>query len=187
MQIQLFVLALLIGLISFTSCQKADLYSRQCDQTPKYLNEFDLPDGLYGYNNYEQALKCAKISHKPLAIYFNAHGCTHCNKFEKKFLESEEVSNILNKKYVFVSLKVDSKEKLPEKDWFEYEIDPSIRTRKVRTIGHLNCTLFSKYPHGTQPMLFIADHNENTIKIMSYHPDGDILIEEFKNADEGVK
>lgn len=172
----------LIIFIGFLSCGEETLYSNDCEQVPKYYEKFDLPLGLKGYNNYEQALECAKITNKPIAIYFRSKGCKHCPDFEKRFLSKSNIKATFNEEFVFISLSVNDETQLPEKDWCEYKNAFSDKKRKVRTIGHLNCSLLNKYNHSSHPSLFIAENTENIIEMITYHEDIDFLTNKLNVA-----
>ena len=59
--------------------------------TPKYGNFLELPYGIQGYFDYEQALACAKKQDKPLFIDFTGHGCVNCREMEAAVWSDPEV------------------------------------------------------------------------------------------------
>lgn len=134
-----------------------------------------------GYNNFEQGLECARHQHKPLAIYFTANTCKNCTIFENEFLNTSEVSEIMNNDFVFIQLYVDDQTVLPIKDQF-YKTN-AITDNKVlvNTIGALNLTLLSKYNHSSHPSLFLTDLDGNIKSYFGYDPDVKYLIQKFKD------
>ncbi|RLD45996.1 MAG: disulfide bond formation protein DsbD, partial [Bacteroidetes bacterium] len=52
-----------------------------CDE-PKYGDVHEMPHGLNGYFDYEQALACAKEQNKPIILDFTGYACVNCRKME---------------------------------------------------------------------------------------------------------
>ena len=177
-------LLIIVVLIFLTSCKSKRTLPVQCEQKPKYSKIFDLPEELIGYNNYDQAIDCSKKTGKPLAIYFTATKCGHCDKFETEFLNSHEISKIINEDFVFVALFVDDKTELPKGDQFEDTDNVSGYKRKIRNIGHLNCTLLPKFMHSSQPALFITNKEDSVIAHIDYDSNIQELKDEFRLAVE---
>ncbi len=178
----IFFITLIVLVISCTAERK---HYAQCEESPKYYKAFKLPEKLIGYNNYEQAVDCARQNNKPLAVYFTAFACKNCRKFEREFLSSSEVVKLLNENFVFAALYIDDKTVLPTKDQFEVKRSFAKGKRRITTIGQLNCTLLPKYRHSSQPTLFIMDTKEHILTRINYHPNTEELINELKIAVEG--
>jgi len=113
-------------------------------------------------NNYEKALAYAKKTGKPLMVDFTGHACANCRKTEDYIWPDEEVKKRLNNNVVLVSLYVDDKRKLDEKEfmtvfWYGREI-------KITTIGdkfkYMEETL---YKQSTQPLYVLLDTNEQLL------------------------
>ena len=176
---------LFITLIIITiSCKEKRKFYPQCEETPKYYKAFKLPEKIIGYNNYEQAIECARKNDKPLAVYFTGNACKNCRKFEDGFLNLSEVAKLLNERFVFVALFVDDKTALPAKDQFDEKRSFAKGKRSIKNIGQLNCTLLPKYMHSTQPVLFIMNRNDSIIAQINYHPNKEDLINELMSAIE---
>lgn len=171
-------------LVLVINCNAERKHYAQCEEIPKYYKAFKLPEKLIGYNNYEQAVECAEKNDKPLAIYFTAIGCKNCRKFEDELLNSSEVSKLLNERFVFVALFVDDKTVLPVEDQFEEKRSFAKGKRRIKNIGQLNCTLYPKYMHSSQPTLFITNRKDSIIAQINYHPNKENLINELKSAIE---
>ena len=164
------------------NCESKSKNDKLCEQHPKYYNEFRLPKKIIGYNNYQQGIDCSEKINKPLAVYFTANTCKKCREFEEEFLNSDKVSKLINKNYVFVGLFVDDKTELPSEDQFIQNVPNSDRKRRIKTIGQLNCTLLTKYHHSSQPTLFITDENESIVRLIGYNPNKEELIEELSTT-----
>jgi thiol:disulfide interchange protein DsbD len=172
----------LLTIYILIGCNSKRKIHHLCEQTPKYYKEFKLPEKIIGYNNYEQATKCSKTINKPLAVYFTSTICKNCKPFETDFLNSPEVSEIINKNFVFVQLIIDDKTALPQKDQFT-EISPFTgKKRKINNIGQLNCTLLPKYRHSSHPALFITNQKDSILTLITYSSNAKDLIKELKST-----
>lgn len=129
-----------------------------CDE-PKYAEKFNLPFGLQGYFDYEQALNCARESNKPLFIDFTGHGCANCWEMEEKVWSKPQVQELLNE-YVIVSLYVDDRTELPDSLWYKSDYDGKIK----KTIGKQNADLqISRYRNNAQPYYVLLGENEEML------------------------
>lgn len=66
------------------------------------------------YNDYDEALKVAAESGKPLLVDFTGHGCVNCRKMEAAVWSNPEVANLMNEEVVLVSLYCDDRTPLAE-------------------------------------------------------------------------
>jgi len=175
---------ILITIVLITNCKNELQINDLCKKTPKYYKKFKLPENIIGYNNYEQAIDCSKKINKPLAIYFTAYNCEKCEEFETNFLSSKKASKIINDNFIFVGLFINDKTELPKEDQYFQTIPEKNRKRKIKTIGHLNCTLITKYHHSSQPTLFITNKEGEILSSINYDPDSNNLINELIKATE---
>ena len=97
-----------------TSSISKGVYAMSECEAPKYGNMLELPYGIQGYFDYEQALACAKKQGKPLFIDFTGHGCVNCREREAAVWSDPKVLKRLKEDYVVVALYVDEKTELPE-------------------------------------------------------------------------
>ncbi|TAF35222.1 MAG: DUF255 domain-containing protein [Cytophagales bacterium] len=119
----------------------------------KYGDLFEMPHGLTGYYEYNEALKAAKAANKPLLIDFTGHGCVNCQKMEETVWSVPQVLNILKNDYIIVSLYVDARNELPEKEWVTGK-DGKIKN----TIGRVNAALqLEKFNQNAQPYYVLLD------------------------------
>lgn len=124
-----------------------------CDE-PKYANKYTMPHGLKGYFDYEQALKCARETKKPLFIDFTGLNCPNCIKMEENVWAEHEVLNILNNDFVLVSLYTDDPTRLPESEVYTSPYDNS----KKKTIGDKNNDLqIGRFQRNALPWYILLD------------------------------
>lgn len=77
----------------------------------------ELPHGLVGYDNIDDALEAAKVSGKPVFVDITGHGCVNCREMEARVWSDPKVLNLLKNEYIMVALYTDDKMKLPESKW----------------------------------------------------------------------
>jgi cytochrome c biogenesis protein CcdA/thioredoxin-related protein len=149
--------------------------------TPKFKEIFDMPLGLKGYFDFKQGLACAKEQGKPVLLDFKGHACANCKLMEAKVWSDPEVLKRLKENFVIVSLYVDDRTQLPEKEW----VTSSIDGKQKKTIGKVNEDLeISKYRTNSLPLYVITDYEGNPVN--SPMPTN-LNIEEYKKwLDEGV-
>lgn len=121
---------------------------------PKYQGKFELPHGLRGYFDYDQALACAKEKKMPLFLDFTGHGCVNCREVEANIWSDSRVLKHLKNDFVLVSLYVDDFTDLPKEEVYESKETGTL----VETIGERNFDLEQQFFGVTsQPYYAIID------------------------------
>jgi len=137
----------------------SDGENQLCD-LPLYADLFEIPHGLQGYFDYEQALACAKSQGKPLFIDFTGHGCVNCREMEARVWSDPAVLKRLREDFVIVALYVDDKSTLPENQWYISEYDK----KEKKTIGKQNADFqITRFNNNAQPYYVILDHQEELL------------------------
>ena len=83
------------------------------------------------YKDFEQGMAAAKAEHKPVIIDFTGFGCVNCRKMEAAVWSDPQVADILNNKYILISLYVDDKTPLTS----PIEVEENGQKRTLRTVG----------------------------------------------------
>ena len=83
------------------------------------------------YKDFEQGMAAAKAEHKPVIIDFTGFGCVNCRKMEAAVWSDPQVADILNNKYILISLYVDDKSPLDA----PIEVVENGKQRTLRTVG----------------------------------------------------
>ena len=83
------------------------------------------------YKDYEQGMAAAKAEHKPVIIDFTGFGCVNCRKMEAAVWSDPQVADILNNRYILISLYVDDKTPLDT----PIEVEENGKQRTLRTVG----------------------------------------------------
>lgn len=150
--------------------------------TPKYEDLLELPHGIQGYFDYEQALECARKQNKPLFIDFTGHGCVNCREMEARVWSHPEVLKRLKEDYIVVALYVDEKKELPESEWYVSSNDDRLK----KTIGAQNLDfMIQKLNANAQPYYTLVD-NEGAL--LAAPKSYDLNVDRFVDfLDKGLK
>jgi thiol:disulfide interchange protein len=119
------------------------------------------PDGIMIFkNDYENALKYAKLVNKPLFVDFTGNACVNCRLMESTVWVTPEVLPILRDSVIVVSLYVDSKVELPKEE--QKEVFWFGKQRSLETIGNKYAYFQStKYCSSSQPQYVLINHDES--------------------------
>ena len=129
--------------VAFYKSSNSDIYG-----DIKYSELFKFPYDLKGFFDYDESVLFAKKVNKPILLDFTGHGCVNCRDIESRVWSDESIRNILNNDYVLVSLYVDDKILLPEKDWYISGYDNKIK----KTIGKQNADFqITRFNNNAQP------------------------------------
>ena len=108
------------------------------------------------FKDFEAGMAAARLEGKPVMVDFTGFGCVNCRKMEAAVWTDSKVADMLNQKYVLISLYVDDKTPLPE-PMTVTDTDGTQRT--LRTIGD-KWSYLQRYKFGsnTQPMYVLIDN-----------------------------
>ncbi|WP_057939046.1 protein-disulfide reductase DsbD family protein [Algoriphagus resistens] len=142
----------------------------------------EIPHGIQGYFDYEQAMRAAKKANKPLLIDFTGHGCVNCRKMEENVWVDPQVLKRLKEDFVMVALYIDERLELPESEWYTSEYDGKIK----KTLGKKNADFqITRFRNNAQPYYVILDHNENLLAPpQGYDTDIQAFVEFLDGAKE---
>ena len=106
------------------------------------------------YHDFESGMAAAKAAGKPVMIDFTGFGCVNCRKMEAAVWTDPKVADMLNDKYVLISLYVDDKTPLPE----PMTVNDNGQQRTLRTVGDKWSYLQRiKFGANTQPFYVLID------------------------------
>ena len=109
------------------------------------------------FKDFEAGMAVARLEGKPVMIDFTGFGCVNCRKMEAAVWTDAKVADILNNKYVLISLYVDDKTPLPQ----QMEVTENDGTKRtLRTVGD-KWSYLQRYKFGsnTQPFYVLVDDN----------------------------
>jgi thiol:disulfide interchange protein DsbD len=119
-----------------------------------YSDFLELPLGLTGYFDFEQAKAAALKANKPLFIDFTGHGCVNCRKMEEYVWSDPAVLQRLKQDYVVVALYCDDKTELPADKWYTSKVDG----QEKKTLGDQNLDFqISRFNSNAQPHYVLLD------------------------------
>lgn len=129
-------------------------------EVPKYGDKHELPHGLSGYFDIDQALACAKEKKKPILVDFTGYACVNCRKMEDNVWAEPQVLTLLQDEFIIASLYVDDRTELPEDEWVTSSYDGKVK----KTLGSKYADYqISRFGMNAQPAYIILDHNNKVL------------------------
>lgn len=108
------------------------------------------------FHDYDMAMTYAREKKMPIMLDFTGYGCVNCRKMEASVWTDQQVAEIINDKYILVTLHVDDKTSLPE----PITVYENGQERKLRTIGDKWSYLQRhKFGANAQPFYVLLDYN----------------------------
>lgn len=140
----------------------------QWTEEPMYADKLEIPFGIKGYFDYDQALRVAKKEGKPVFLDFTGHGCTNCRNVENAVWIDPEVRRIFAEEVIVCTMYADDKViPLPDDEkgkLTDTEGDP------ITMLGAKNRYIEqTKYHENSQPCYFIVDPNGNILSGPTYY------------------
>ena len=83
------------------------------------------------FEDYDVAMAYAKEKKLPVMLDFTGYGCVNCRKMEAAVWTDPRVAEIINERYILVTLHVDDKTPLPS----PIVVEENGQQRKLRTVG----------------------------------------------------
>jgi thiol:disulfide interchange protein DsbD len=106
------------------------------------------------YTDYETGMAAARAEGKPVLLDFTGYGCVNCRKMEAAVWTDPKVSQLLNRQYVLISLYVDDKTPLPERQ----VVTENGQQHTLRTVGDRWSYLQrTKFGTNAQPFYVLLD------------------------------
>lgn len=96
--------------------------------------ESDCPLGLECYKDFELGKQAAALAKKPILLDFTGWACVNCRRMEENVWADPAVYELLNERYIIISLYVDDRETLAPESQFNFQY-PDGRIKEINTIG----------------------------------------------------
>ncbi|MCR4965974.1 MAG: thioredoxin family protein [Bacteroidales bacterium] len=140
----------------------------QWTEEPLYADKLEIPFGIKGYFDYDQALRVAKKEGKPVFLDFTGHGCTNCRNVENAVWIDPEVRRIFAEELIVCTLYADDKViELPAEEkgkMKDADGDP------ITMLGAKNRMIEqSRYHENSQPCYFVVDPDGNILSGPTYY------------------
>ncbi|UOX33538.1 thioredoxin family protein [Flavobacterium sediminilitoris] len=139
------------------------------------------PHKIIAFHDYEKGVAYAKEVGKPILLDFTGHACVNCRKMEEHVWSQPEVLSMLKNDIVLISLYVDDKRSLDEKEQY---ISPETG-KEIKTIGNKWSDFqITRYKNNAQPYYIVLNSEGKDISDpVGYTPD----VEEYKTwLKEGI-
>lgn len=153
-------------------------------QGVKYGDVLELPHGLDGFFDLEEAEAYAAKVGKPLFVDFTGHGCVNCREMESRVWSDPRVLEILRNEYVIVALYADDKLKVAEEDWVTTDAG-----KVLKTLGKINSYYALKtYGVNAQPYYVLQGRDgEQLVEPRGYDLDVEAFIDFLNRGVEAYK
>ena len=140
----------------------------QWTEDPMYADKLEIPFGIKGYFDYDQALRVAKKEGKPVFLDFTGHGCTNCRNVENAVWIDPEVRRIFAEEVIVCTMYADDKViPLPEEEkgkLTDANGDP------ITMLGAKNRYIEQNiYNENSQPCYFVVDPTGNVLSGPTYY------------------
>ncbi|MBQ5784018.1 MAG: thioredoxin fold domain-containing protein, partial [Bacteroidales bacterium] len=138
-------------------------------------------DGIPGFFDLQEALEYSKIVNKPVFIDYTGAACVNCREMEAVVFSDSKIRELLNNKFVFVSLYGDVKTEVPQEDWVTLP-----NGKVLKALGKINTNfIMEKYKVNAMPYYIIVDANGNEIvPARGYNLDKEAFEQFLNNAVE---
>ena len=114
-------------------------------------------------HDYEEGLKMAIASNKPMLLDFTGYACVNCRRMEENVWSDPEVYKIMKDKFIIVSLYVDDKKKLPAAKQFTYKTKDGVQ-KEIITVGDKWATFETEnFKNNAQPLYAIVNSDEKLL------------------------
>ncbi|SHM98702.1 protein-disulfide reductase DsbD [Polaribacter sp. KT 15] len=143
-----------------------------------YQQESDCPLGLDCYKDFDEGIKAAQETNKPILLDFTGWACVNCRKMEENVWSDPSIYNILKEDYILISLYVDDNEKkLPEADQFSFK-KANGKIKKIKTYGDKWSTFqVVNFKNASQPYYILMNADLEILNSPQQYTD----IETYKN------
>ena len=161
-------LSLISGLAPPTS-HNFFLEKQTADQSIKnrYPSYSKCANDLNCFKDYNEGVAYSKEVNKPILLDFTGHACVNCRKVEDNVWSKDSVRNNINDNFVLISLYVDDRKKLAEKEQGEIDItyvDGNVKRKKIRTVGDKWATFETiNFLKNTQPLYVLLNSDEELL------------------------
>lgn len=137
------------------------------------------------YHDYETGMAAAAKEGKPVMIDFTGFGCVNCRKMEAAVWTDPKVADMINNKYVLISLYVDDKTPLDK----PITVTENGKERTLRTIGDKWSYLQRvKFGANTQPFYVLIDNEGKPLAgSRSYDEDINAYIDYLQKGIDNYK
>ena len=141
-----------------------------------YASDNECPLGLDCYKDFELGLATARLQNKPILLDFTGWACVNCRKMEENVWSKPAIFRLLNEEVVLISLYIDDKTSLQEKDQFNFQF-PNGRIRTINTVGEKWASFQSlNFNSASQPYYVLMDPDGTLLNTPIQYTDADTYL-----------
>lgn len=141
-----------------------------------YASDNECPLGLDCYKDFERGLAVARSKNKPILLDFTGWACVNCRKMEENVWSKPAIFRLLNEEVVLISLYIDDKTSLQEKDQFNFQF-PNGRIRTINTVGEKWASFQSlNFNSASQPFYVLMDPDGTILNAPIQYIDADTYL-----------
>ena len=147
-----------------------------------YTTTTDCPLGLDCYKDFERGLAVARLQSKPILLDFTGWACVNCRKMEENVWSKPAIFSLLNEEVVLISLYIDDRTALPEKDQFNFQYSDG-RMRSINTVGEKWATFQSlNFSTASQPYYVLMQPDGTLLNTPIQYTDADTYLAWLKDG-----
>jgi len=130
-----------------------------------YDSKTDCPLNLNCFKNFEEGLEYAQKNNKPILLDFTGWACINCRRVEENVWTDPNIYDLINNNFVLISLYVDDRKKLDQKDMIEIKYE-SGKIKYIQTVGERAATFQAlNFKSASQPYYVLLDNDLSILNI----------------------
>ena len=124
-----------------------------------YPKSNDCPLGFNCFKDFDSGLDYAISQNKPILLDFTGWACANCRRIEENVWTDPEIFKIIDEDFVLISLYVDDRKVLPEKDQLTLKYK-SGKLKKIKTLGDKSATFQAiNFNNASQPYYVLINND----------------------------
>ena len=149
-----------------------------------YDSKTDCPLNLNCFKNFEEGLEYAQKNNKPILLDFTGWACINCRRVEENVWTDPNIYDLINNNFVLISLYVDDRKKLDQKDMIEIKYE-SGKIKYIQTVGEKAATFQAlNFKSASQPYYVLLDNDLSILNTPIQYTSKDV----YQNwLEEGLK
>lgn len=124
-----------------------------------YPSKTDCPLNLNCFKDFNKGLDYAQKNDKPVLLDFTGWACINCRRVEENVWTDPKIYDLIDNKYVLISLYVDDRKELKDKDKLELTYE-SGKIKLIETVGQKAATFQAlNFKSASQPFYVLLDND----------------------------
>ncbi len=124
-----------------------------------YPKSNDCPLGFNCFKDFDSGLDYAISQNKPILLDFTGWACANCRRIEENVWTDPEIFKIIDEDFVLISLYVDDRKVLPEKDQITLKYK-SGKLKEIKTFGDKSATFQAiNFNNASQPYYVLINND----------------------------